>query len=432
MTPPDRSVVAAAVRARQEWAVVTLTGWVRLASVLGAEQPAQDYAASLYERLGLAVRREAIDVDAIRDLPGFGPVDWSYEGRYNVVGLHDPGANEARTLVVNGHVDVVSPEPLALWSSPPFEPRLIEDGPDGETWLTGRGAGDMKGGSVACLWAFAALADLGVAPASRVVFESPIEEECTGNGTLALCAAGYGGDACLIPEPFDETVLVRQMGVLWFRVRVLGKTAHVLGAGRGVNAIEKSWRFVRALRDLEDELNRPERIPAGYRGMDHPLNLNPGVIQGGDWASTVAGECVIHFRLGVYPGEPLDEARRTVERRVADAAAGDPFLEEFPPRVEWIGFQAEGCEFDPASAFGRSLTAAHAAWRGRPAQKLAATCTTDVRHFERYYGTPATCYGPKAADIHGADERVSVDSMRRVAEVTATFLMDWCGARSRG
>lgn len=63
---------------------------------------------------------------------------------------------------------------------------------------------------------------------------------------------------------------------------------------------------------------------------------------------------------------------------------------------------------------------------------LSATCTTDARFFNLYYGIPATCYGPRARNIHGANERVSVHSMMRVAEVLATFIEDWTGLRDRG
>jgi acetylornithine deacetylase len=364
-------------------------------------------------------------------LPGYSPVDWSYEGRPNAVGVFDPGENKGRSLILNGHVDVVSPAPSALWSSPPFDPRVVENEEDGETWMYGRGAGDMKGGSTCFLWALAALRDLGFEPASKVIVQSPIEEECTGNGALALCANGYTADAALIPEPFNETILRRQVGVMWFQVRILGKTTHVLGAGRGVNAIEKSWVVIQALRRLEEEINAPKNIPPDFAHVAHPINLNVGIIDGGDWASTVAGECVTRFRLGLFPGEKLEDLRARIEKCVADAAAADAWLKDFPPTVEYVGFQAEGCDFDIDSDFGRTLRAAHCEWRGGEPAILDATCTTDVRFFNLYQGIPSTCYGPKAVNIHGVDEKVSIDSMQRVAEVMASFIAQWCGLRER-
>jgi acetylornithine deacetylase len=219
------------------------------------------------------------------------------------------------------------------------------------------------------------------------------------------------------------------VGVLWFRVRVLGRTTHVLEAGSGVNAIEKSWVVIRALRELERELNRPENIPPGYRDVPHPINLNVGAIDGGDWPSTVAGECVTRFRIGLFPGESCETLQERINRCVAEAAAGDAWLRTSPPSVEYVGFRAEGCECDIDGEFGRTLRNAHRGLHGRPPEELSATCTTDVRFFSLYHGTPATCYGPKARNIHGVDEKVSIDSMERVAGVLACFIGDWCGLR---
>jgi acetylornithine deacetylase len=418
-----------AVASRRGWAIDRLGALVREPTVLGQERSGQLRVAELFEEIGLAPELLPIEVDRIRDHPGFSPVEWELEGKENVVAVHDPPDPEGRSLIFNGHIDVVSPEPVAMWKSPPFEPRVVENEEDGEAWMYGRGAGDMKSGTIAYVWALATLRDMGLEPASRVVCQSPVEEECTGNGALALLERGYTADACIIPEPFAETILARQVGVLWFQVRILGKTTHVLQAGGGVNAIEKAWVIIGAMRELEQELNRPENVPEEYRHVEHPINLNVGVIDGGDWASTVAGECVIRFRLGLFPGESVDALKRKIEQKVEQAAADDEWLSEFPPTVEYVGFHAEGCEFDVEGDLGRTLQEAHQSWRGSPPEELSATCTTDVRFFNLYHGIPATCYGPKAQAIHGVDEKVSLDSVERVAQVLASFVARWCGLR---
>jgi acetylornithine deacetylase len=432
MNQPKRDHLERAVADRRDWAVENLSGLVRHPTTLGREQSGQDCIAEIFDSLGYDVRIEPIDVDRIRDKPGFSPVDWPLDGKPNVVAIHDPGESAGRTLAFNGHIDVVSPEPTAMWTSPPFQPRIVENEEDGETWMYGRGAADMKGGTVCYLWALAALQDLGLEPASRVICQSPVEEECTGNGALAILERGHTADACIIPEPFHETILRRQVGVMWFQVRVLGKTTHVLGAGQGVNAIERSWVIIQALRELEQQLNQPDNIPESYRNVEHPINLNVGVINGGDWASTVAGECVTRFRLGLFPGERCDELKQKIERCVADAAQSDPYLREFPPTLEYIGFQAEGCECDIDGEFGDTLRATHRDWRGDDPEELRATCTTDARFFALNHDIPVTCYGPKSRAIHGVDEKVSIDSMQRVSEVLADFTGRWCGLRKRG
>lgn len=427
----EANILTQAIASQRAWAVDALSMLTSHGSVLCHEEQAQEAAAKLFEQAGLETQMQPIDLDRISKLPGFSPVDWDYSGRQNVIGYHRTSTNEGRTLVFNGHIDVVPPSPTELWTTPPFDPCVFRN-EHGE-WMRGRGAGDMKGGSVCYLWALMALREMGLEPASQVICQSVLEEECTGNGALAACEAGHLGDACIIPEPFNQTILRRQVGVMWFDVEIVGKTTHVLGAGRGVNAIEKAWVVIQALRAFEEEVNEPINIPESYNEIDHPINLNTGVIHGGDWASTVAGFSKTRFRFGLFPGQKCEELRVRIEKVIADAAAKDEWLKDFPPRISYTGFQAEGYEFNPASDFGQTLAAAHAKHSaGQPPKELTATCTTDARFFELYYGVPCTCYGPLAHNIHGVDEVVSIDSMERVAAVMAQFIADWCGVKKRG
>jgi acetylornithine deacetylase/succinyl-diaminopimelate desuccinylase-like protein len=65
------------------------------------------------------------------------------EGHPMVVGKLTEG--DGPRLLFYGHYDVQPADPLALWETEPFEPRIVPQA-DGETWITGRGASDDKGG----------------------------------------------------------------------------------------------------------------------------------------------------------------------------------------------------------------------------------------------------------------------------------------------
>ena len=198
----DRDAILAAVAALRGDGERLLADLVRLPSLLGAEAPAQDLMARTFADLGLEVDRFAIDEAALRLQPGWSPSLTSYEGRENVVGVHKPHTAAGRSLILNGHIDVVPTGPEELWSAPPFEP-VVRDGR-----LYGRGAGDMKAGIAAFVMAFKALKSLGLQPAAPVFLQSVVEEECTGNGALACVARGYRADAAVIPEPFNHTLQV--------------------------------------------------------------------------------------------------------------------------------------------------------------------------------------------------------------------------------
>ena len=191
---------------------------IRFPSLRGHEQSAQDHMYHAYAERGYDVDRWAIDVDAIKDHPGFSPVAVDYSEMYNVVGTYRPTTETGRSLILNGHIDVVPTGPVDMCAVPPFDPHR-----DGD-WLYGRGSGDMKAGLAANLFAVEALRRLGYQPAATLYQQSVVEDECTGNGALACMQRGYEADAAIIPEPEDDML-----------VPVVAPRSHLL---------KKRWRWI--------------------------------------------------------------------------------------------------------------------------------------------------------------------------------------------
>ena len=408
-----------AVAAEAGWMEDLLIRLVEAPTTLGNEEPGQEIMEAAFEDCGLKARSVFLDAEALREDEGASPFSWDVEGKRNVVAGWPAGGSDGRSLILNGHVDVVPPAAEELWTNPPF--KAVREG----DWLYGRGAGDMKAGLAAMTGAVRALRRSGYAPAADVQLQSVVEEECTGHGALQCLLDGARADACVITEPHPDHLTVAQVGVLWFNVDLAGVPAHAARASYlGFNAIDAAVEVLAALRRHEARLN--ENPPPPYDVFEHPINLNPGVISGGDWPSTVAASCTLSCRIGLYPGESPEDARAGVEAAIADAVAASPRLAENPPRVRYDGFSCEGSVVDEGEPLIRTLSEAYEKLHGERPPALATTATTDARHFVRN-GIPAACFGPRGERIHGIDERVSLRSVVESAQVLGLFIRDWCG-----
>ena len=420
LDPQTADRIMAAVDAGFERQLDFTKSLVRFASLRGNEAEAQSFMAEAMDERGLTVDRWRIDVDAIKDHPGFSPVHVSYDEAYNVVGRYRPAKQSGRSLILNGHIDVVPTGPASRWSRPPFE-SYIKDGQ-----LYGRGAGDMKAGLAGTLFAFDAVRAAGFRPGGQIFFQSVVEEECTGNGALACLQRGYTADAALIPEPAHESLVRAHMGLLWFKMTVPGDPAHASGAyTSGVNAIERAWRIWERLKVMEAEWNEDKAAHPPYGAHAHPVRFNLGKISGGEWVSSVPAECVMEIRVGVYPDWTIAHAKQAIEARVAEAARLDAGIPA--PTVTYHGFHNPGYVLSGADEPERVLRQSHRTAFGAPLPELLSSASTDARILGVFGNIPSMVYGPTCTAAHGIDESVDIESLRRTTKTLALFIADWCG-----
>ena len=422
LDPGARRAILDAVDSLRGDGTALLQRLVRHRSLLGEEAGCLHEMEAAFAGLGLAPWRVPVDADALAAVPGWSPPLVPYAGRDNVVALHRPRDAQGRSLMLQGHVDVVPEGAADLWTTPPFEPDLRNGR------MFGRGAADMKAGLAAMVTALAALRRAGLQPAAEVQLAAVIEEECTGNGALAVMHALPRPDACLIPEPGPghPALYVAEVGVVWAWITVTGRPVHVRDMHAGVNAIEAAYVVMERLRAYEGEMNRAERRHPAFAAENHPVNVNMGTLQGGEWNSSVATRARLGVRVGVMPGHSCHAVRAEIEAMVA-ALHADPRLRGASLAVEFKGFMADGCTFPADQPISRAVSALHRDVTGEELRRLNATGLTDARHYVLTGGTQATCYGPDCENIHGIDESVGLDSIHEVTSVLALLVAGWCG-----
>ena len=426
MIPSDLAAkVAKAVDALAPEMVRRLQELIRIPSVVGQEAPAQEYMKRLYQELGLEVQSLTADRETIRRHPAFIDTGADYAGRPNLIAAW-PGRENQRSLIINGHVDVVSAAPLDAWTRDPWGAVIEGDR------LYGRGAGDMKAGLMANYFALKAIKAAGLAPKGSVYLQSVVDEEAGGaGGTLACLMAGHLADAFLCTEPHGTNVTVGSVGICHFRVRVVGRTAHGGLAHLGVNAFGKLIPIYQALEKLDQERGEKVRYPLFEKGSGRSCHLCVGTVQAGDWPSTVAGEAAMECRISFIPGESLEDIHALVRRTVETAARQDPWLREHPPQIEWFGWQTQPWEQDAEHPFVQTLLASAQTVAGRPVDFIGRASGLDAR-FASDFPLAASCLGPRAGNIHGIDEYVEISSVAEVCKIVALTTLAWCDWSARG
>jgi acetylornithine deacetylase len=427
-TADEQHRILDAVDAHFDEQIATTSKFSSIPSTRGAEAPCQDMFGDLLHQRGYEVDDWRIDADDLKAFRDYGPVETDFSKARTVVGTFRPGTangeGKGRSLILQGHCDVVPAGPLDMWTSPPFVPE-VRDG-----WLYGRGAGDMKSGTIAALYALDAIRHAGLKPTARIHLQSVIEEESTGLGALSTIQRGYRADCCLIPEPTNGKLVRAQVGVIWFRIKVKGRPAHVFEAGVGSNAIKAGFYLIQALEGLEREWNERAASDRIFKSVQHPLNFNPGIIRGGDWASSVPSWCDIDCRIAILPGWNLADCQQEILTCIDAAARKHPFLANSPPQVEWSGFLSEGFELTAGSEAEGVLHRSYHAVYGEPLEEYNFTAITDTRYYA-HQGIPCLCFGATAKRMHGFDECVELDSLRNTTRTIALFVADWCGVENR-
>src|SRR5690242_1734124 len=150
------------------------------------EAALQEYLAEVLRESGAEVDVWEPDGDAMQGEP-LVPPGLDFVGRPQLI-ARLRGSGGGRSLVFNGHIDVVSADPRSSWTSDPF----TADIRDGK--LYGRGACDMKGGIASMVFAAQTLAALGVERNGDLLVATNTDEESSGAGGTALVLRGLKAD----------------------------------------------------------------------------------------------------------------------------------------------------------------------------------------------------------------------------------------------
>lgn len=410
----------------QEEQVAFLQKLIRIPSVTGDEGPIQAFMSEYLTGMGLEVDCFIPSLEALRRHPAFVEPAQDYAGRPDVVATWK-GTGGGRSLLLNGHIDVIPEGAAESWKHGPWSAD-IEDGK-----LYGRGASDMKSGTAAMTMALRAIQAAEIRLKGDVILEYVMDEELTGNGTLACVTRGYRADGGICCETSSMCVQPGSIGRIWFTIQVKGKAAGIQRRYEGVSGIELGYLVTQAVAAYEKE--RVARITHPlYPDILGAIPCMVGQMESGSYNSAFPDSCTLKGSLATVPGEDSAQVKAEFVQFVTDyAAQHHPWFREHPPQVIFTGYFAEPSEIPTDSPIVKTLCRNFQAVLGRAPEISGREGAADIRHMNQYGGTPTVIFGPgRTEQMHANNEWVSVQDYLDAIRVLAHTVLDWCGVQGEG
>lgn len=382
----------------------------------GNELDAQKWVASKFQEFG-------VDFDLFEVFPG----------RPDVVGILK-GTGRGRSLILNGHIDVVPARLLDEWHSNPFEAVFKDEK------VYGRGVTDMKGALACYLFVAFLLKKYSIKVAGDLIIESVIGEEEGQPGTQTCLDRNYMADFAIVGESSEARQILAGVGILRGLIEV--KSPYILhfgarrlviqtgGGQEGANAIEKmSTRIIPCLLELERHWAVMKSHPLLISGMGL---INIFNIKAEGHPAIMPHTCSIEFVVTQYPDEPEEDLKQEVEDSVRRACEADMWLRKYPAQVEWPkgshSFRFFPHSYDTESEPIRFLAKSYKSITGEDIAFGGRGGMTDAGVLVRG-GIPAVVYGPgKIHQSHRVNEWVWVKDLIIYSKTILDFVMNWCGS----
>jgi len=302
-------------------------------------------------------------------------------GRPNVVGKFK-GKEKGKTLMFNGHMDVVPYGPLDEWEYPPCSGKIINNR------MHGRGTVDMKSGTCGSILATEVIKELSIPIKGEVILTAVCDEEIGGKkGIKHLIKKGYiKADMGINCEATNlKTVDIAHKGIYQCDINVYGKAIHGSRPWLGINAIDKSVNILNRMKILEEQLKLRKHSLLNYP------TINVGTIHGGTVANMIPSQCKLEINRRIIPGETFDMAEQEIRAILDQLSKEDP---NFRAELKSKDLNMPILDIPSNAPVVKAIQKAHKLVKGEDLPIGGKDAGTDAAWIVAATGMPMPIYGP--------------------------------------
>lgn len=266
------------------------------------EQAVAEYVAQYLRNIGIETHMEEV-----------------VPGRPNVIGIIDSG-KPGKTLLFEGHTDVVTEGNRDAWKYDPFGAEIINGR------MYGRGTNDTKGNLACMITACQSLLLDQETFTGKIILCIPCDEEGMMLGIKHFIKQGWadGVDGAIICEPEENQVCIAQRGAIRLRVDIYGKMAHGAISWSGVNP---NWRMARFITEME-KLEKEEQLRLGEDPFLKWPTITPTIlrapVKGDAQINVIPDHCMTTLDIRTVPAQDHDELLAKIEAIIERMKAEDP------------------------------------------------------------------------------------------------------------
>jgi succinyl-diaminopimelate desuccinylase len=372
----------------------------------GNNAPHADAVANMVSAFGWTAEKHAVPAQQVRD--------YGMESITNLI-IRRPYGGGGPTIALNAHGDVVPPG--EGWTHQPYGGE-IEDG-----FMYGRATAVSKGDFSTYIFAVRALEALGVPLKGALELHFTYDEEFGGLlGPGWLLEQKLTRPDLVIAAGFSYNIVTAHNACLQLEITVHGKSGHGAMPETGHDALQAATRILNA---IYNELPELKKIKSTVAGIDSPTML-VGRIDGGTNTNVVPGKVVMKMDRRMIPDEDPAVVEAQVRALIEKAVEGVPgirleirrlllshALRPLPGSEQLVA----NLQKNARQVMGEDITA-----QGTPLY-------ADARLYGEH-GIPAVLYGagPRTvpeSNAKKADEKLSLDDLRKATKVVALTLLDF-------